>query len=249
MRDRLFRARFSSSLAAALIAWGLAGCDTARKYTVQVDAIAAPARAGQPSGPGVSYHIRHGDPLRDQDSLRYQEVADYVRTALSGRGMYEAPSAEKADVIIEIQYGMEAPRIKYLTLSNPVTIEVDGIVREELEPIRDSFGNLIGYRTITIKEADRREYLGMQETVKPVIIYEKYLKLSARANRAAAEGRAPPEVWSVSAAAEDESQELRRYLPVLASVTADHAGLNTREEKTVRVDERSDGVRFVQQGR
>jgi hypothetical protein len=235
--------------ATVLVALSLTGCETGKSYTVQVDAIAAPPATGRPASTSQSYHLRHGSPRQDEESLRYQEVADYVRTALSGRGMYEAPSAEKADVIIEIQYGMEAPRIKYLTLSHPVTIEVDGIVREELEPIRDSFGNLIGYRTITIKEADRREYLGMQETVKPVIIYEKYLKLSARASRAAAEGRAPPEVWSVSAAAEDESQELRRYLPVLASVTADHAGLNTREEKTVRVGERSDGVRFVQQGR
>jgi hypothetical protein len=235
-------------LALVFVALTFAGCETGNSYTVQVDAIAAPAPTGQPVAAGQSYHIRNSSPRQADDSLRYQEVASYVRTALSGRGLYEAPSAEKADLIIEIQYGMDAPRIKYLTLSHPVTVEVEGIVREELEPIRDNSGNVTGYRTITIKEADRREYLGMQETVKPVIIYEKYLRLSARANQATTEGRAPPEVWSVMVSAEDESQELRRYLPALASVTADHVGRNTREEKTVRVDAGGEGVKFVQQG-
>lgn len=237
------------ALALGVVALGLAGCEPARTYTVQVDAITAPNSTGAASPAGQSYHIRQGSSQLAEDSLRYQEVAGYVRTALSGRGLYEAPSAEKADMIIEIQYGMDAPRIKYLTLSHPVTVEVAGMVREELEPIRDNSGNVTGYRTITIKEADRREYLGMQETVKPVIIYEKYLRLSARANQAAAEGRAPPEVWSVSVSTEDESQELRRYLPALAAVMADHVGLNTRQEKIVRIDESSEGVRFVQQGR
>lgn len=248
MDDAPSLAAIPRGLAAVGLALALAGCEPGKTYTVQVDAIAAPKPAGQPTPSGQSYHIRNASPRLDEGSLRYQEVAGYVRTALSGRGMYEAPSAEKADVIIDIQYGMDAPRIKYLTLSHPVTVEVDGIVREELEPIRDNFGNVIGYRTITIKEADRREYLGMQETLKPVIIYEKYLKLSARANRAATEGRAPPEVWSVNVSAEDESQELRRYLPALAAVTADHVGRNTREEKTVRIGDDNDGVRFVQQG-
>jgi hypothetical protein len=235
-------------LATAGIALALAGCETGKTYTVQVDAISAPKPTGQAAPSGQSYHIRSANSRLDEDSLRYQEVAGYVRTALSGRGMYEAPSAEKADVIIDIQYGMDAPRIKYLTLSHPVNVDVEGIVREETEPIRDHTGNVTGYRTITIKEPDRREYLGMQETLKPVIIYEKYLKLSARANQAATEGRAPPEVWSVNVSAEDESQELRRYLPALAAVTADHVGSNTREEKSVRIDENGDGVRFVQQG-
>lgn len=226
----------------------LPGCTATRSYNVQVDAIAAPATR-ELAAASQSYHIRTGSVSSDEDSLRQREVADHVRTALSGRGLYEAPSADRADLIIDIQYGVEAPRIKFLTVSQPVNVDVQGIVREELEPIRDSSGNVTGYRTITIQEADRREFLGMQETVDPVIIYEKYLRVSARANQVAAEGRPPPEVWSVNVSTEDESQDLRRYLPALASVTADHAGFNTREEKVVRVDDDGEGVRFVRRGR
>ncbi len=226
----------------------LAGCGGTKTYTVQVDAISAPTATAEPASPAQSYHIRTSNPRIDGDSLRYQEVADYVRTALSGRGLYEAPSADKADLIIDIDYGMDAPRIKYLTISQPMMVEIPGQIRAESVAIRDSSGVIVGYRTIYIQEADKREFVGMQENLKPVIIYEKYLKLSARANQEAEEGRAPPEVWSVNVSAEDESQELRRYIPVLASTSADYIGLNTKQEKPVDVSEGDAGVVFVKRG-
>jgi hypothetical protein len=232
-----------------LSALAFAGCGTSETYTVQVDAIAAPAEAGRPSHAAQSYHIRAQNPALDENSLRYKEVAGYVRTALSGKGMYEAPSPERADVIIDIDYGMDAPRIKYETVSKPVVVDVAGNVREEVEYIRDpSTGNIVGQRLVTIREADRQEFMGTNEAVKPVIIYEKHLKLSARANQEAAEGRAPPEVWSVNVSAEDNSQELRKYLPILASATADYIGTNTKESKPVKISEGDEVVTFVKKG-
>jgi hypothetical protein len=230
------------------ILFALSGCDGTRSYTVQIDAIAAPTETGQPAPSGQSYHIRTHNPRLDEDSLRYREVTDYVRTALSGRGMYEAPSPEQADVVIDIDYGIDAPRIKYELMSNPVVVEVAGNVREEIIPIRDNNGNVMGYRTIVLQEPARHEFMGMDESIRPVVIYEKFLKLSARANQPTTEGRAPPEVWSVNVSTEDSSQELRRYMPVLASATADYIGANTKAEKPVRISEGSDGVAFVKQG-
>ncbi len=227
----------------------LAGCETNGTYTVQVDAIAAPAEAGRPATTAQSYHIRAQNPTLDESSLRYKEVAGYVRTALSGKGMYEAPSPERADVIIDIDYGMDAPRIKYETISKPVFVDVAGNVREEVEYIRDpSTGNIVGQRLVTIQEPDRRESLGTDESVKPVIIYEKHLKLSARANQETSEGRAPPEVWSVNVSAEDNSQELRKYIPILASATADYIGTNTKESKPVKINESDEVVTFIKKG-
>ena len=234
---------------AALFALGLAGCDASKTYTVQVDAIAAPTEVGKPAPAAQSYHIRSQNPKLDESSLRYKEVADYVRTALSGKGMYEAPSPDRADVIIDIDYGMDAPRIKFETISKPVVVDVAGNVREEVEYIRDpSTGNIVGQRLVTIQEPDRHEFMGMSEAMKPVIIYEKYLKLSARANEEAVEGRAPPEVWSVNVSAEDNSQELRKYIPILASATADYVGTNTKESKPVKISEDDEVVAFVKKG-
>jgi hypothetical protein len=241
------RFQWAILVAAAPLLMNLTGCD-GRSYTVQIDAIATPAATGPTPPTGQSYHIRSQNPQLNEDSLRYKEVADYVRTALSGRGMYEAPSPDKADVVIDIDYGMEAPRIKYETTSSPVVVEIAGAVREEVVAVRDSFGNIIGYRTIITQEPDRHEFMGMDQSIRPVLVYEKFLKVSARPNQEATEGRAPPEIWSVNVSTEDGSQELRKYMPVLASATADYIGVNTREEKPVKMSERDEGVVFVKQG-
>lgn len=227
---------------------GLTACDANKTYTVQVDAIASPTETGRAAPSAQSYHIRTHNPRLNEDSLRYKEVAGHVRTALSGRGMYEAPSPDLADVVIELDYGMEEPRIKFETISNPVIVEVAGQVREEVIPVRDSNGTIIGYRTIVTQDPTRHEFMGVQEDIRPVLVYEKFLRVSARVNEPATEGRLPPEVWSVNVSTEDGSQELRRYLPLLASATADYIGVNTREERPVKINENDDGVAFVRQG-
>jgi hypothetical protein len=227
---------------------GLAGCLTSRTYTVQVDAIAREGTDAPATPSGQSYHIRTRNPRLDEGSLRYKEVADYVRTALSGRGLYEAPSPEKADIVIEIDYGMEAPRIKFESLSNPVFVQMAGAVREEIIPVRDSSGNIMGYRTVVIQEPERNEFMGMQESIRPVLVHEKYLRLSARTNQESPEGRPAPEVWNIIVSTEDGGQELRQCIPVLASVTADYIGANTKEERPVKIAEGDEAVAFVKQG-
>jgi hypothetical protein len=224
------------------------GCNSSSTYTVQVDAIATPTEVGQPAPAAQSYHIRSHNPRLDESSLRYKEVTDYVRTALSGKGMYEAPSPDLADVVIDIDYGMDAPRVKFETVSNPIVVMVPGAVHMQEVPIRDRDGNIIGYRTIAVREPPRQEFMGMQESVQPVVVYEKFLKLSARTNKEADEGRAPPEVWSVNVSAEDKSQELRKYMPILASATADYIGTNTKESKPIKINEGDEVVSFIKKG-
>lgn len=228
-------------LAAAL----LSGCTTT--YVVQVDAISQ--AAAQPTGPAPqSYEIRSSNPRLEEDNLRHKEVVNYVRTALSGKGMYEAPPKAKADVVVDIDYGMEAPRVKYETETYPVFAQVGGGVRYVQVPVTDSRGRVIGYQTVAVYDPPRTEIIGYEEQVKPVIVYEKYLKLSARENKDATEGRAPSEVWSVNVSAEDSSKDVRKYMPILASATADYIGTNTQEQKPVKIKEDDEVVTFIKKG-
>jgi hypothetical protein len=227
-----------------------AGCTETKTYTVQVDAISQPAETGR-EAPPQSYHILARNPRLNEDSLRYKEVTDYVRTALSGRGMYEAPTPETADVMIDVDYGMESPRIKFERLNQPIMVQRPGRYVTESHPVSRRLPD----GTVQVVEVDRKifvpgtmELRGMQEVVQPVLVYEKYLKVSARENRASSEGRPPPEVWSVNVVAEDDSQELRRYMPVLASATADYIGQNTKAEKTVTINSDDESVAFVKKG-
>jgi hypothetical protein len=235
-------------LAAALV-WGfVAGCSTPGTYTVQVDAITRPAPTGEAAKSGGSYHIREGGLQPESSELRHKEVSDFIRTALSSKGMYEAPRREQADVIITIDYGMDDPRIKFDTVSNPVFTDTKDESYYIKETVFDSTGVVVGTRDVKVDRPGRREYLGQESEVFPEIVYEKYLKISARENTPATEGRAPREMWSVNVSAEDTSKELRKYIPILASATADYIGTNTKAAVPVKIGENDAAVKFVKKG-
>jgi hypothetical protein len=237
------------AVAAAIV---FSGCDGSKTYQVQVDAISQPPEAGQPAQAAQSYHIRTHNPQLDESSLRYKEVADYVRTALSGKGMYEAPSPDKADVVIDIDYGMDSPRVKFEVISTPIIVQKGGQVEQRtvMTAVRDSSTGQIHMvpMTVAVHVPSTTEFIGTRDTVQPTIVYEKYLKLSARPNQEVAEGRVPPEVWSVNVSAEDNSKELRKYMPILASATADYIGTNTKESKPVKIQEGDEVVTFIKKG-
>lgn len=225
----------------------LAGCTTTT-YVLQVDAISQTAQVAPTSPAPQSYRIRSHNPRIPEDNLRYLEVSDYVKTALSGKGMYEAPSINTADVIIEIDYGMESPRMKYETVTTPIIVLQEGPPQREIVPVSTSADGSVRYKVIRVPGLQIRKIVGWKEEIEPIIVYEKYLKVSARENREAVEGRPAPEVWSVNVSAEDTSNELRKYMPILASATADYIGTNTKQEKAVDVSEKDDAVKFIKKG-
>ena len=225
--------------AAALVLW--AGCKSTT-YVLQVDAISQTGQVAQVAEP-KSYRVRSRNPNVADDSLRYNEVSAYIKTALSGKGLYEAPSAESADLIIDIDYGMETPRMKYQTVIKPIIV----LQVAQARPDSGRGGKLFQSTSNSVGQP-MGKIAGWKEEAEPVVVYEKYLKVSARENREAVEGRPAPEVWSVNVSAEDPSNELRKYMPILASATADYIGTNTRQEKAVSVSENDDTVKFIKKG-
>jgi hypothetical protein len=226
--------------------WALVGCllagGCATNYEMRVDAISQPAVKEI-----ASYKIRTKHPTKDDDSLRAQEATSFVKTALSGKGLYEAPNPETADMIVVIDYGVEPPRIRMETSSVPVYAQVGGGVRYETMPIVDAKGN-VQSRTVPVYEPPRTEMIGYQEVITPVQVYEKYLRISAVENKPSAEGKPPAEIWSVNVSSEDESKDLRKYLPLLASASADYIGKDTTSEKVIKLKETDPRVGFVKKG-
>jgi hypothetical protein len=229
------RPSVSAGLAAALLFFS--GCRT-QSYVLQVDAISQPPpiAVAPRAAAAKSFKVRASNPRTEEDSLRYKEVSDYVKTALSGKGLYEAPTAESADLIIEIDYGVETPRMRYETVKTPVVVSSGTMPNREVALLDNDNRNRALSRVIR------------RDQTEVVIVYEKFLKVSARENQETVAGRPPPEVWSVNVSAEDESQELRKYLPILASATADYIGTNTKQEKAVAVHEGDETVQFIKRG-
>ena len=217
-----------------------AGCATSSTYKVKVDAITKPVA----STSGQSYKLKSKDPRLGEENLRYREAAEFVRTALSGKGLYEAPTEETADMIVELDYGMDAPRSKVERVSVPVYAQVGGGVRYDSIPVTDSRGNT-SFRTVAVYDPPRNELVGYDESPRLVTIYEKYLKITARENKSASEGKPPAELWSIHASAEDESKDLRKYLPIMASATVDYIGQDSTNQQVVKVRADGPGVEFI----
>ncbi len=99
------RSLVSGSVLAGILA--LAGCSTT--YTAKVDALIGE----EPAESYQSFRIVTANPEVDEDSPQYQAVSKYIKTALSGKGMYEAPEGDSADLIIEVSYGIGEPEIDW----------------------------------------------------------------------------------------------------------------------------------------
>jgi hypothetical protein len=209
---------------------------------MKVDALAKPTAAAP-----RSYALKSKDPQLGDENLRYREAAELMRTALSGKGLYEAPTPEKADVIVELEFGMDSPQTKIETATQPVMAQVNGGVRFETVPLVDQRGN-VTTRTIPVYEPSRTEVVGYENIYLPVSVYEKYLRVTARENSEGSEGRPPAELWSVNVSAVDGSKDLRKYLPVMAAVTADYIGKETGHEKAINIRENSAAVDFIKRG-
>lgn len=237
--------RFSPTLfrpllvAAGLLAF--AGCQT-NTYSVKVNAI---ANEEKPSG--ESYRVvtkNGGDPRTD---LRTREAVEYVKAALSGRGLYEAPNPESADMVVEVDYDVEPPRVEFETRSVPVFARMEGGVRSVIVPTRNSNGQ-VTYRRISVMDPPTQELIGFEDKTIPVTVYEKYLRVSARENVQSGDDKPPEQLWSVYVSNEAEDDDIRKALPVLASVVVDYIGVTTEEDHEVKVNSETDEVAFIKQG-
>jgi hypothetical protein len=219
----------------------LAACVTT--HEVKIDSLAKPKAED-----AISYEIRNRNPLVEDDSLRYKEAANMVKTALSGRGMYEAPPNVKPDVVVDLDYGVGPPQQRKETVSEPVYITIPGQIRTERVQVgTDAQGRPI-YQTITVQDPPTTEFAGYREYLVTVIVYEKYLKLSAHDNKEPVEGQPVQQVWTVDVTSEGESRDIRKNLPVLVAASIDYIGKDSQGQKTIRIKENNSDIAFIKKG-
>lgn len=218
----------------------LAGCATTHEVTL--DTLA------KPNPDGVSYVLVAKDPAIRTDSLRHREAAALVRTALSGRGLYEAPPKVKPDLIVELEYGVGEPRVHREKRKEPVYEETPATIRTvDVASGTDANGNTI-YTTRIERVPGKSRKVGEREYVVVTTTYEKHLRITARENTPVVEGRPPAEVWTIDATSEGENRDIRKHLPILLGASIDFIGEDTRGQKTIRLKDEDDRITFVRQG-
>jgi len=213
---------------------------------MQVDAIKNPF----PIDPDAdSYVLVPRDPSVDTNDLRYKETADWIRAALSAKGMYESLDPLEADMVIEVDYGMEPPRQEVEVVEVPVYRTVRAPGRYVTHKVRDPKTGETRTYTVYVPGPTSTELVGYRQETRTRIINEKYMVLTAKQNKLAESGdAAADELWSVTVKNEDESTDLREYLPIMASAATDYIGEDTESATTVRIKSDDEVVDFVKKG-
>ncbi len=229
-------------LLGAFLGMLLTACNTT--YNMEVDAITNPTITD-----AESYVIVPRDPEQDVNDLWYKETVAYIKTALSGKGMYEALSAEDADMVIEVDYGMEPPRREFKVVEEPVFATIQEPDRyERVSQTDPKTGRTIVY-TVRIPGRRSRELIGYEERLVAVLINEKYMELTAKENLLEATGDVPAqEIWSVRVRNYDENDDLREYIPIMAASVADYVGEDTGSNTSIRLKENDEVVQFIKRG-
>ena len=78
-----------------------------------------------------------------------------------------------------------------------------------------------------------------------VPLTENYLQLSARRPRTDGQPGKGEEIWNVRTSVTEEQVDLPTIMPVLAAVAADYAGLDTQNEKTIKISEKQPNIVHV----
>jgi len=224
--------------AALVLLGGMAGCGT----VVTVDALAKPGASS------VSYKLHNANPELEENSLRYREGANYIRTALSGRGLFEAPPGVTPDVIVSVEFDVSPPKTHREPVLEPITKVVPGPRHSTSVPTgTDTNGNPT-YEVVTWQESDKEVITGYREGFITTTVYEKHLQLVARESSSVAHGRAPAEIWMVDVTSEGKSHDLRKQLPLLVAATIDFIGEDSKGQKKIRLNDTDADVLFVKKG-
>lgn len=211
----------------------LSGCASTSRFSVDA------TRNGEANAAvRTSYRIVSTNPELSDDDARVATALNSVKTALSSKGWFEAPSGAAADMTIEVDFGMGPPVthvVREVNLAVQIPAYAVPAARPRTSPAPD------WYRTFNSD--------GYLVTVTRTTLREKFLRVTARENVAGSDVHVPErELWSVYVTNDDASNELESKLPMLVAAAMDSFGTNATNAHEVALSARDARVAFVERG-
>lgn len=223
-------ARFHSAMRCAcalllLATAALAGCassSSSKRHVVRITSAVDPEKSS-----GFSYTLATDPPGKGGD-IFHTQVKERVRTALAQRGMYEAPTPARADVIVSFDYGEYPPQTQVTTVTEPVFVE-PGMSSGIMGPGAMSSSNRSPL-------GPSRSQIVMVESVRVTQTQEKYFRIDARENRLE-----KARIWSVDASIEDEGTPIADCIPAMVDAIIEYIGYRTPQPEEVVIRLGADG--------
>ena len=219
-----------------------AGCDSDLSYSVKVNAVQNPEVEGL-----ESYTIRSSNVEVEENDIWFKETVAYVKKALAVHGLYEAPNPESADMIVDIAFGVSVPLVEIEEWEEPIYVQKDDGFKEITIMVNDGAGGKIP-TTRRIYTNPEQKIVGYEKRMRPVTRYQKYLRITARVNDPGQKERPPAYAWSVYVTSKDESDDIRKHLPVLTAAAVRFIGESTNEQVEIRLKGKDEVVAFIKDG-
>jgi hypothetical protein len=199
-------------------------------------AVKLSARSTRDAARPVSFAILTDSSATAADAKLAARAAGIVRSALRDAGM-NAERAERADLIVALEYSVDSTGSVREWVSTPIWRSVPGpSITRTVFVGTTSDGKPI-YSTTVEPGEPTMVYQGERQGCAVRTMYEKRLRLSGRRN--AGPGYAATERWSVEVTTTDQGNDLRKYIPALASAATRYINQNSGGAVTMQV--RSDG--------
>ena len=215
----------------------LSGCT--QRYAFKIDAIAD----GQVAG-GNSFYLVSGNPDMKENDLRFREGAQYVATALEGKGYTHARDIATADMLIEVSFSVGEPKDVVNVNRYPETYWSPGMAFSVSVPVYDSSGLIVAYRSRMVYRPPR-SYTYWEDHIDTSTVFRKELTLTAYDNRLGASVKDPKQLWSVTVSNIDYSENLRAYLPYLVAASLPYIGEDTGSQVFMYLDKDDPQAAFI----
>jgi hypothetical protein len=252
---RLMDSVLSVGAAASMLL--LAGC--AHAYKMEVDAgarrgVAAPvsyvvheaglANSAADRPPGWTPFETALDQQMDVDQAT---AVKYVRTALSARGLYEAATAEAADMDVTYAYEIRQKR-RVVEWQEPVFRHENrgGGGTVDMVVGQDNLGNPVTQKVRVEPPPPTEPPVDLVDHAAEEVVYVKELHVVATERRPAP--GVPARVWDISISYEDKDPSMDKAMPLLAAAGCDRIGTNTNGPIVVRLHDKDEVVAFIKQG-
>ena len=217
-------------------------CEPDSTYSIKVNAVQNPEVEGL-----ESYAVRSSDAEVEENDIWFKETEAYVKKALAVKGLYEAANPESADMFVDIAFGVRGPMIEIEEWEEPIYVQTDDGTEEITIMVNDGAGGQFP-TTRKIYTNPEMKIVGYEKHVKPVTRFQKFLRITARVNHPKQDDDAPAYAWSVYVTSKDESDEVRKYLPVLAAAAVRYIGESTNEQVEIRLNGKDEVVALIKGG-
>jgi hypothetical protein len=206
----------------------------APSYSMKVDTIAADGET-KPR----SYFLIPGLQGVSTRDLQYREFAAQAARALKYRGYTKARTAEEADAIILLSYGIGEPRVEYELISSPVYgLVPSGTSTTTAYGTTTSFGGVATTAaTATTTQGRTLGVVGTATRSRKTVEYDRYLRLTAVSTARYKQTAEVEEVWQTTVTSSGWNDDLRRVFPVMLAGAMRRIGVDTGGKQPVEVPE------------